>query len=135
MVILGAGLEAKSFAKFFFRFSQILRVNERGAQVMMAEARLRVKFDCSAQHVHRLAVFTREQKGLAQDATFGGSAGVFGNSGPQLANGRWIITLRHVGARQAVVTTFPVGILTIEVFELRDGGRSEERRVGKECRS
>ena len=41
-------------------------------------------------------------------------------------------TLRTAHDRAAVSTSYPVTEMDLEVS---DGGRSEERRVGKECRS
>ena len=74
-----------------------------------------------AQHLHGFLIFSRKKQGLPQNAVFGRSGGIDGDGSLQLANGRWVVALGHVGAGQAVVTALPLRTLTVEIGEFRDG--------------
>src|SRR5208282_12323 len=52
---------------------------------------------------------------------FGGSSGIFGDGRAQFSNGGRIVALGHVGAGQAVMTTFPVGVAFVEVLKFVEG--------------
>src|SRR5208337_1073527 len=120
IVILGAGLEPESFAKFLLSLGQLWSIYERGAEIAVHQAGFRVERNCLVQDVYSFLVPSRKQESLPQDAVLRRSRGIGGDSGLQLANGGGVVALRHVGASQAVVTAFPLRILTIEILELRD---------------
>src|SRR5262249_46466145 len=61
IVILGPLVEPKGLAKFLLRISELLRVDEGCAQIMMRESRVRIESYRAAQHRESFCILSGEQ--------------------------------------------------------------------------